>query len=162
MSYLDIDNLDHDPDLAVALGNMVVAWARAETALVKAYAVTTKMHYNIAAAAYYNIPTFESRTKALLAMVVDRPDPFPERTALRDATVALADLAKARNRWVHGLWVVLKKKPSVTQVFNMKQPSATRRAAQVTTNAVRQHVMAVRQRTADLEALSPTKIAKRT
>jgi hypothetical protein len=77
--YVDIDNLGHAPDLAAALGNMVVAWARAETAIVKAYAVVTEMHYNVAAAAYYNIPTFESRTKALLAMIQDKPDPFPKR-----------------------------------------------------------------------------------
>jgi hypothetical protein len=37
MTYLDVDNLDHDPDLAIAMGNMVVAWARAETAQFKAY-----------------------------------------------------------------------------------------------------------------------------
>ena len=47
MTYLDIDNLDHDQELAVALGNMVVAWARAETALVKAYTIVTSMHYNV-------------------------------------------------------------------------------------------------------------------
>ncbi len=161
MTYLDIDNLDHDQELAVALGNMVVAWARAETALVKAYTIVTSMHYNVAAAAYYKIPTFESRTKALLAMIDDRPDPFTERDALRNATEALVNLAKARNAWVHGLWVS-EKKTSVTMVFNMKQPSATRRAVQVTANAVRQHVRSVRQRTRDLEELSPTKIALRT
>jgi hypothetical protein len=160
MPYLDIDNLDHDQELAAALGNMTVAWARAETALVKAYAVVTKMHYNVAAAAYYNITTFESRTKALLAMISDREDPFHERIAMRDATKALVKLAKARNAWIHGLWV-FEKKTGVTKVFNMKQPSATRRASQVTANAVRQHVNAVRQRTRDLEALSPTKIALR-
>ena len=35
MTFDDLDNLDHDPKLAAALGNMVVAWARADTALVK-------------------------------------------------------------------------------------------------------------------------------
>jgi hypothetical protein len=33
MSLHGIDNLKHDPKLATALGNMVVAWAAAETAL---------------------------------------------------------------------------------------------------------------------------------
>lgn len=159
MNYVDLAHLDHDPDLATALGNMVVAWARAETAIVMAYAVATKMHYNLAVSAYYNIPTFESRTKALLAVIDDRPDPFPERTELRAALEALVKLAKTRNTWVHGLWVS-DKRTSVTHIFNMKQPSASRRAAQVTANAVRQHVKAVRQYTEDLMAFAPTQIAR--
>jgi len=160
MPYLDIDNLDHDVALATALGNMVVAWARAETTIVKAYALVTNVHYNLAAAAYYNIPTFESRTKALLAMIEDREEPFLEREALRDAVSALVKLAKTRNTWVHGLWI-FDQKPAVTRVFNMKHPSATRRATPVTANAVQQHVNAVRQRAKELEALSPVKIALR-
>jgi hypothetical protein len=116
------------------------------------------MNYKLATAAYYNIHTFESRTKALLAMIRDKLDPFPERTALRIAVEALADSAKARNIWVHGLWVTYAN-GSVTKVFNMKQASDKRRATQVTANAVRQHVKAVREKTKEIEALCPTKIA---
>jgi hypothetical protein len=161
MGYLDLDNLDHDGELATALGNMVVAWARAETTMVQAYSAVSKMHYNLASAAYYNIPTFESRTKVILATIDEMPDPFPERESLRDAILALAKLAKTRNGWVHGLWVS-DQKTSVTHVFNMKKGGTDRRAIQVTANAVQQHIKAVRQRAAELDRYAPVRIALRT
>lgn len=161
MSFVDLDNLDHDSDLAAALGNMMIAWARAETAMVKAWAMVTDMHYNLAAAVYYNIPTFDSRTKALLAMIDDKVDPFPKRDALRDAVNAVSHLSRTRNSWVHGLWV-LDTNTSVAHFFNMKQKSATRRATPVTANAVRQHASAVRDRARALAALTPVNIALHT
>lgn len=162
MTFVDLENLDHAPDLAAALGNMVVAWARAETALVKAYALVTKLHYNEAASAYYNIPTFEARTKVLAALIAEIQShaPFAAAAPLDTAIAALVDLSKTRNEWVHAVWVCY---PNASPVFtlNMKQSSKRRRVKQITATAVSNHVQAVTRQRRAIEALCPTKIALR-
>jgi len=71
MECIDIDCMDHDPDLAHALWNMIVAWSRAETSLVNTFATISGMHFNIATIAYYRIPTFEARVKVIQAMLTE-------------------------------------------------------------------------------------------
>ena len=158
MSFDDLDNLDHDADLAVALGNMVVAWARAETALVKAYAVVAKIHYNLAASAYYRIPTFESRVKVLLALIDEQQEVVDRRDEIAKAVGKLAKLSSARNKWIHGLWIV-ERGTKKTLVIPMRDPASTRRGSQIKAHDVEDHVSAVRRRTTDLEAFSPLTIA---
>ena len=143
MTFDDLDNLDHDPKLAAALGNMVVAWARAETALVKAYALVAKIHYNLAASAYYRIPTFESRVKVLLALIEEQQETVDRREELAKAVEKLAKLSSARNRWVHGLWIV-ERGTDHTLVIPMREPVSTRRGRQIKTHDVEDHVSAVR------------------
>lgn len=158
MTFDDLDNLDHDPGLAAALGNMVVAWARAETALVKAYALVAKIHYNLAASAYYRIPTFESRVKVLLALIEEQQDTVDRREELAKAVEKLAKLSSARNKWVHGLWMV-ERGTDHTFVIPMREPASTRRGRQIKAHDVEDHVSAVRRRTTDLEAFSPLTIS---
>lgn len=68
--YYDIDDLlDYDSTLAVALGNMVVAWARAETILVFAFSAICGIKTDMATLGYYRIPSFEARVKVLRAMI---------------------------------------------------------------------------------------------
>jgi hypothetical protein len=67
--YFSIRDLTHDPKLALALGNMVVAWADAERALIRVFGRIAKIDYKLAVAAYYRIPTFESRVKVIRAML---------------------------------------------------------------------------------------------
>jgi len=160
--FVDLDNLDHAPDLAASLGNMVVAWARAETAIVKTYALVSKLHYNEAAAAYYAIPTFESRTKTLMALAeeINSQKPITHFDEIVAAIGSLVDLSKTRNAWIHGVWVC-RKGSNLVHTFNMKQSPKTRRPKQITANAVREHTKAVRAQSRALEALSPVKIELR-
>jgi hypothetical protein len=60
-AFTDIDDLDYDSELAKALGNMVIAWARAETALLFTFASIMDVRVNFAMFGYYKIPTFEAR-----------------------------------------------------------------------------------------------------
>jgi len=158
--YEDLDSLDHDPELAQALGSMLAAWARAETTLVHAYAVATGLHLNLCSAAYYKIPTFEARAKVLLALIEERPDPFPERGTLMKAVSGLVALAPTRNRWVHAVWVS-KAGSTLTHVFNMGKDGKSRVAQQITGNAVRQHVLAVQAKAREIEKLSSVVIKRR-
>ena len=61
-AYEDIDNLDHELDIAIALGNMVVAWARAEGALINVFAAVSGMHIDMATATYFRIPSGRMRS----------------------------------------------------------------------------------------------------
>lgn len=150
MSYPDIDNLDHDEQLAIALGNMVVVWARAETVLVQIYAHVAQVHYNLAAAAYYRIPTFESR-------VQEQEEPVAQRDEIHDAVSKLSKLAGTRNRWVHGLWGI-EEGTGKTFVWHMREPAKGRTGKHVKAHDVNDHVGAVRRRTQDLEKFVPVKI----
>lgn len=161
MEHLDLENLDHDHELAAALGHMIIAWARAETVLVGVYATAFDVHTNTASAAYYNIPTFESRTKVLRATILERAKPLPKRDEMLSAIDKLIALSRTRNGWVHGVWTCLKEKPHVTRVFNMKVSSVARTATTVTKTSVMNHVSAVRQTTRDLERFVPVRLATR-
>jgi len=68
-TFDDIDNLDHAPELASALGNLVVAWATAETAICFAFARISGMSANQTMMGFYRIPTFESRVKTTMALL---------------------------------------------------------------------------------------------
>jgi hypothetical protein len=161
MEHLDLDNLDHDSDLANALGNMVVAWARAETVLVTVFAHVTGLHFNMATPAYYRIPTFEARSKVILALLPAWETKEKERRdKLIKAVEKLSALAATRNGWIHSVWCVIKG-TSDTVIFDFRKPDdAPGRRRAVKAHDVRDHVRAVLERTEAIEALVPLKINK--
>ena len=67
MAYRTITGLSHDPKLAAALGDMIVAWAYAETVLINTLTRVLGSNLNKIQAGYYRIPTFESRVRFLNA-----------------------------------------------------------------------------------------------
>ena len=88
MRYVDLDSLNHDPGIAEALGNMVVAWARAETQLANVFACVLEIHFNLAMAAFYRIPTFDARSKVLLAILKRGQAPNTTPSRLRCSLVS--------------------------------------------------------------------------
>src|SRR5690242_5604305 len=102
--YDDLHNLDNDQALARALGNMVIAWANAETALVFAFSAVADITVNMAIMGYYRVPTFESRVKALRAMIEEWKSSKYDKVAIDHAIEKLSKLSKTRNDWVHGVW----------------------------------------------------------
>jgi hypothetical protein len=156
MPYLDLDNLDHDPDLAIALGNMMIAWARAETALVQVFSFISGMHFNLTSVAYYRIPTFEARTKVILAMIREWQADQASRERYALAVSKLSKLASTRNHWIHGIWGY-DEDTKTTVTFDLRGSGP---AKPVKANDVRHHVTTVRQRTADLEKMVPLNVLK--
>lgn len=67
--YFGLRDLSHAPDLAAALGNMIVAWAYAEHTLLQVISRVTGAGLNMSLAGYFRIPTFEARTKLILALL---------------------------------------------------------------------------------------------
>lgn len=103
--FLTLDKLRGNDDIAMALGNMIVAWSHAEEALVLAMSVVGRIDIDQAAHGFYRIPTFESRVKFILAMIPWWNDATFDKAALTKAIDALSKLASTRNGWVHNTWV---------------------------------------------------------
>jgi hypothetical protein len=102
--YTLIYNLDHDKDVAVALGNMVVAWSYAETMLVDCLVKITKMSPRMAQMGYYRIPTFESRTKFIVSIIHHWKATKKRKDEVEKAIEKLAKLSATRNKWMHNRW----------------------------------------------------------
>ncbi len=160
-THYDLDNLDHDPELAVAIGNMIIAWSRAETSLVNVFSLVTGTDFNLATIAYYRIPSFEARCKVVLAVLEAwQLRPPARRDALVKHVQKLRSLAKTRNDWVHGLWC-LDGASQKTVVFDFRQSEETTdRRRIVKAHDVLDHVRAVRKRTGQISELVPLKINK--
>jgi hypothetical protein len=150
--YHDIDNLHDDPKLAEALGNMMIAWANAETALVFALSLITGMDSNMALMGYYRIPTFEARTKVLRALIQEWNPKKHDKDAIFRAITKLNNLARARNDWVHGVWTINRRTKEIA-IFDMRAPEDKGRRKPVKAADVQNHVETVRKRTRELRAL---------
>ncbi|WP_292406850.1 hypothetical protein [Mesorhizobium sp.] len=102
---MTIDHLGGHDDIALALGNMIVAWSGAEATLVHAMAIVGSLDINQANSGFYRIPTFESRVKFILAMIPDWEASTYDKPAIIKAIDAISGLASTRNSWVHNSWV---------------------------------------------------------
>lgn len=148
--YLALEDLSHDPELAQALGNMVVAWANAEITLFSTFSRVANIGLNMAMESYHRIPTFESRVKFTLALVDEWQTADFDKAAIGTTIEKLGKLAKTRNEWVHGDWCALRDK-SKTVVFNHRRsPDDPRRTKSVKAHDVRDHCAAVNRRANDL------------
>ena len=103
--YEDIWDLDHDPDLAEALGNLLIVWAAAESRLVWVLSLVFQMDVNRAVEAYHRIPTFDSRTKVIRSLLATWKTKKYKPNEIAKVVAALSRLSKTRNAWVHGTWV---------------------------------------------------------
>ncbi len=139
--FNDLSDLDHDPAIAAALGNMVVAWASADATLAHAYGFVLGIDANIATAGYYRIPTFESRIKVLKAYITASELPLDLKTDLTKAVDKLSSLAKSRNDWIHGLWGLSADK-KMTVVFDYRLPGE-QKCRPVKAADIKNHVEAV-------------------
>jgi hypothetical protein len=139
-----IDRLQ-DREIAAALGDMVIAWSAAEYSLIEVFATVAAIPWPMASAAYYQMPTYESRTKVLSAMLAKwETAPFPVATLVNEIN-ALSRLSKTRNHWVHGYWVQQLMGPTIS-TFDMRGPEP-REAKPVKAADISNHVAAVQRRT---------------
>ena len=151
--YDDIYNLDSEPELAQALGNMVVAWARAETALVKTLSRLTGIGKNRALTAYYSIPTFQARIKFLRALVIEWDTNGFDKDAIDHVIKKLSALSGTRNHWIHGVWSRERGSGNIV-VFDFRSLGmALDRRKPVKAHDIKYHVDTVLQRVHDLRVL---------
>lgn len=101
----DIWDLDHDPELAEAIGNLIVVWAAAESRLVWVLSIVCQVDINRANEIYHQMPTFDSRIKVLRAFLADWRSKKYKVAEIARVMAALSRLSKTRNHWVHGSWM---------------------------------------------------------
>lgn len=106
MAYKDLSQLGDHPDIAQALGNMIVAWSYAETAIQFALASVCGMPVNQAMMGYYRIPTFEARVKVIQAMIPEWKTDKHDKEAIAKTIASISGLAATRNGWVHNIWAI--------------------------------------------------------
>jgi hypothetical protein len=154
MGYKDLTNLDEYPDLAKALGDMVAAWAYAESSLCCALARVSGMNINMAMMGFYRIPTFEARRKFLQSLILEwkKPSRF-DKEAIAKEVDAISDLSGTRNDWVHGIWCYNEHKPAETVIFDLRKPEDKGRRKPVKAGDIKNHVAAVNRHSKALSQL---------
>ncbi|MCW4116407.1 hypothetical protein NPA31_015700 [Aurantimonas sp. MSK8Z-1] len=158
-TYNDLDALPNNPDIAEALGNVMIVWAYAEAALSFAFASIAGMPINMALAGFYRIPTFEARTNTLLAFSQEWTPDKPEK---KDQAVKLIEnlkrLSKTRNDWVHGIWCQANRTGEIV-TFHLRAPeSSGRRRKPIKAHDINDHVQHVRASAEKLRGIFPAVI----
>lgn len=153
-SYRDLKTLKHDPDLAQALGNMVIAWAYAETILCKTLARVSDMNINMATMGFYRIPTFEARRKFIQALLLEwkKHDEY-DKAAIEKEVDAISDLSGTRNDWIHGVWCFNINKMAETVIFDFRRSEHKGRLKPVKAGDVQNHADVVVKRAKKLDDL---------
>ena len=152
MGYNDLTNLNHDQELAVSLGNLVVSWAYAESSLVCVLARVSSMNINMAMYGYYRIPTFEARRKFIQALMIEWKTTSFDKDAIAKEVDGLSDLSLSRNDWIHGVWCNNDEKPE-TVIFDFRRHEDKGRRKPVKAADVRNHNEAVVKRAREIDRL---------
>jgi hypothetical protein len=154
-----IRDLKHDPKLAEALGHMVVVWSNVDQALVNLLHKMTTCSRPMASAAYYRIPTFESRIKVLLAVLREWKTETYDKEAIGRAVAKLSRLSKTRNGWVHGTWVK-RNLTNHTFIFDYRaEAGGPNRRKPIKASDVTNHVEAVQRQVMNLLEYCPSSAA---
>jgi hypothetical protein len=154
-AYFGIATLDHDEELAQAVGNMIVTWSSAEVTMQIILAKITGLDWPMVMTMYYRIPTFEARTKIIRAMLEEWETKKYDPKKIAHALGKLASLSVTRNGWVHGKWA-LSLDETETVVFNHREKANTPgRRKPVTASAVNNHAAAVRRWRDQLQEFLP-------
>lgn len=95
--FYALHDADKAPELAQALGEMLLAWNRAEEIQAQAMAAMLCIDLNDAIVLYQKYPNFRSRTQVIYSLIGLRP----EFEGIRTAVEKLSGLSKTRNRYVH-------------------------------------------------------------
>ncbi|MEF2074955.1 hypothetical protein [Consotaella aegiceratis] len=144
--YTDIDSFDRDPEIATALGNMVVAWATAETALMFAMCAICEISTDMAHFGFYRIPTFEARVKFLQGMIPAWSTTQYDKDEISRTIDRISRLSATRNNWVHGVWSKHRSTDEVV-VFNFRAKEGSGRIKPVKAQDINHHAMTLRQAT---------------
>lgn len=142
--YLKISNIDFAPDIAQALGEIMVAWSYIESVLLGLLNCLTRTRYSQSAAIFYSIPTFAGRV-TLIKNIIETHHSLtkPECEEILQAIEAVRGLSGTRNSYVHHAWAVTSDFSSVVLFDYTAEPNGPNRRKTVKSNDMRQHADAV-------------------
>ncbi len=152
--FHDIDTLKDYPEVAAALGDMVVAWANAETSMVFALAAIMGCTANMSMMGYYRIPTLEARVKFLLGLIEEwQTDKFNKEEIARTIK-SISGISGTRNNWVHGIWSENRATKEIV-VFNLRAREGNGRMKPVKAHDINDHAKTLRGHAEKLKSLLP-------
>jgi hypothetical protein len=151
--YFTLKDLNHDPDLARALGDMVIAWAYAETILIGVLACIMNSGLNIIQAGYYRIPTFEARIKFIRSLIPDWNTTKFDKAAIDNEVEKLSSISSKRNHWIHGDWCRERTSGTVVIFDHRSELTSPNRRKPVKAIDVKNHADTVRKRADALSTL---------
>lgn len=151
-----IEKLDKEPELAAALGNMVIAWSFAEQALMNAMARVTGLPLNIVLNGYYRIPTINSRTQFLIGLLEHWKMEGFDAAAISAHVLGLAKLSATRNHWIHNEWCRGKHRQKIVQFDQRAKIGSPARRKEVKVADVLNHNKAVLARCKEIDRLVKT------
>lgn len=148
MAWFPVFSGSDAPDLASALGDMMLAWGKAEEEQVLLFAAILQISGDKASRLYQKLPNFRSRTQALLTLI----DLHPEYAVTKADVLKLSKLSKTRNGYVHGLFIK-DQASSAIRLCDLDEPYTSKARMRTTkANDVRTHADAVRQAASALSA----------
>jgi hypothetical protein len=153
VSYTRIQNLNGEPELAAALGNMVIAWSYAEQALMNVMGRVTGMPLNIVLNGYYRIPTINSRMQFLAGLLERWEASKFDPAAISREIAGLGKLSATRNHWIHNEWCIGKPTKEIVQFDQRAKIGSAQRRKTVKAADVTNHNAAVLKRCKALNEL---------
>jgi hypothetical protein len=145
-SIISLSTLKDFPEIANALGEMVVVWANAEISLIGALTrVSGSDNINQMQRAYYHLPTFDTRIKFIRSLIPRwKTDAF-DKAAIDKCVEKLGKLASARNHWIHGDWCH-DRSLNLPVIFDHRSENPEKRKKSVRAQDIKNSVDAVRAR----------------
>ncbi len=153
-TYHDKRDLNDDQELAAALGNMIVAWSAAETALQLVFRLVTNLPWEIVEVNYFKKkPTLQARTEFLKDVLNKWETSDYDVAEIISQIEKLYRLAGTRHHWVHGKFAGLNR-ANETVVFDMREDrNSPDRIKPIEPAHVRVHIKAVHNRIDEIKAL---------
>jgi hypothetical protein len=148
-----LTTLKNFPEIAAALGEMVIAWANAEIGLIGALTrVSGSDNLNQMQRAYYHLPTFDTRIKYIRSLIPYWKTSTFDKDAIDKCVERIGKLAAARNHWIHADWCVdTELRRPIT--FNHRTSAPEAHKTVVRAHDILNHVEAVRSRNQELQTL---------
>jgi hypothetical protein len=141
--YISLRDLTSDPKLAE------------ERSLISVFSIVTGSDFTLATAGYYRIPTFESRTKVIRAMLIEWKDKRYDASAIQEQIEKLSSLSLTRNNWVHGFWCMGGDPKREVVIFDYRNPAGHRNRRRPVKEAdVWNHIRAVHGRSEKINELT--------
>jgi hypothetical protein len=146
-TYSILHNAINAPELAQALGDMILAWSYAERHMSTCFAVMLNSSLYKASRLYQKLPNYRSRTQALCMLI----ELHPEFEPIKGDVLKLSSLSKTRNDWVHGGFI---KGHGEIRAINLDEGlGSDKRSKPIKAADITNHAKAVRERSEALNAV---------
>lgn len=148
-TYFATASLDYAPDIAKALGEIIIAWSYSEFVTLALFQSLTDRSYGECAAIFGSIPTFDGRVR-LIKNIAKSSGKKDEHERIFTALEGLRGLGATRNSYVHQSWTA-NADGTETVTFNYLEPKGSPgRRREIKAHDLLNHAEAVRRKATNL------------